>query len=86
MQLIYVNSTTSETVKVEKSVPGFKAWSSKLLFERQKEELQIGFGCLPIAEGVDVIEPPMKMIGPPKKKIKLNKKQKSIKGIIYKNV
>ncbi|PWA72729.1 hypothetical protein CTI12_AA262800 [Artemisia annua] len=49
--IIYVNSTTSETVKVEKTVPAFKAWSSRLLFERQKEELALGFGCLPIVEG-----------------------------------
>ncbi|PWA59697.1 hypothetical protein CTI12_AA364190 [Artemisia annua] len=49
--IIYVNSMTSETVKVEKTVPAFKAWSSRLLFERQKEELALGFGCLPIAEG-----------------------------------
>ena len=87
LQIIYVNSTTSETVKVEKTVPAFKAWSSKLLLERQKEELALGFGCLPIAEGVEVIEPPMKMIEGPMKKKKLGKKQKkSVAGIIYKNI
>ena len=84
--MIYVNSTTSDSVKVEKTVPAFKAWSSQLLLKRQKEEIELGFGCLPIAEGVEVIEPPMKMIEPPKKK-KLNKKQKKIvTGIIYKNL
>ncbi|GKB99598.1 ulp1 protease family, C-terminal catalytic domain-containing protein [Tanacetum coccineum] len=31
MAIIYVNSTVSETVKVEKTVPAFKAWNSKLL-------------------------------------------------------
>lgn len=83
LQIIYVNSTTSESIKVEKTVPAFKAWSSRLLFQRQKEELEFGFGCLPIAEGVEVIEPPMKKT--PKKK-KLNKKRKSVTGTIYKNL
>ncbi|GKB58830.1 hypothetical protein Tco_0915016 [Tanacetum coccineum] len=43
--LIYVNSTVSKKVKVEKTVPAFKAWSSNLLLKRQQEELDLkGFG------------------------------------------
>ncbi|PWA39314.1 hypothetical protein CTI12_AA573110 [Artemisia annua] len=56
LAIIYVNSTISETIKVEKTVPAFKAWSTRLLYERQKEECEFGFGFLPIAEGVEVIE------------------------------
>ncbi|GKE39035.1 hypothetical protein Tco_1462440 [Tanacetum coccineum] len=39
--LIYVNSTVSEKVKVEKTVPAFKAWSSNLFLKRQQEELDL---------------------------------------------
>ncbi|PWA79853.1 hypothetical protein CTI12_AA201090 [Artemisia annua] len=51
LAIIYVNSTKSETIKVEKTVPAFKAWNSKLLYNRQKEELDFGFGCLQFEEG-----------------------------------
>ncbi|GJY21489.1 hypothetical protein Tco_0394055, partial [Tanacetum coccineum] len=48
--LVYVNSTVSEKVKVEKTVPAFKAWSSNLFLKRQQEELNLkGFGLLPIS-------------------------------------
>ncbi|GJU76662.1 ulp1 protease family, C-terminal catalytic domain-containing protein [Tanacetum coccineum] len=40
--IIYVNSTVSETVKVEKTVPAFKAWNSKLLLKREQEEIELG--------------------------------------------
>ncbi|GJU77037.1 hypothetical protein Tco_1274107 [Tanacetum coccineum] len=39
--LIYVNSTVSKKVKVEKIVPAFKAWSSNLFLKRQQEELDL---------------------------------------------
>lgn len=84
LQIIYVNSTTSETIKVEKTVPAFKAWSSRLLYKRQKEELKLGFGCLPIAEGVEVIEP--KIEKAPKKKKLIKKQKKSETGILNKNL
>ena len=84
MQIIYVNSTISETIKVEKTVPAFKAWSSTLLYNRQKEELQLGFGCLPIAEGVDVIEKQIEMT--PKKKKLIKKHKKNVTGIINKKL
>ena len=79
MQIIYVNSTISDTIRVEKSVPAFKAWSSTLLYSRQKEELELGFGCLPFAEGVEVIQPLNK-----KKLIK--KLKKNLTGIINKKI
>nr|GFC18027.1 ulp1 protease family, C-terminal catalytic domain-containing protein [Tanacetum cinerariifolium] len=31
MAIIYVNSTVSKNVKVEKTVPAFKAWNSNIL-------------------------------------------------------
>ncbi|GKB31425.1 hypothetical protein Tco_0870826, partial [Tanacetum coccineum] len=68
--LIYVNSTVSKKVKVEKTVPAFKAWSSNLLLKRQQEELDLkGFGLLPIVKGLEFIEP---------KKVNKKKKLKSI--------
>ncbi|GKC15787.1 hypothetical protein Tco_1012569, partial [Tanacetum coccineum] len=68
--LIYVNSTVSKKVKVEKIVPAFKAWSSNLLLKRQQEELDLkGFGLLPIVKGLEFIEP---------KKVNKKKKLKSI--------
>ncbi|GJR20033.1 ulp1 protease family, C-terminal catalytic domain-containing protein [Tanacetum coccineum] len=52
--LIYVNSTISKKVKVEKTVPAFKAWNSNLLLKRQQEELDLkGFGLLPIVKHRD---------------------------------
>ncbi|GKF23793.1 hypothetical protein Tco_0076115, partial [Tanacetum coccineum] len=55
--IIYVNSTVSETVKVEKTVPAFKAWNSKLLLKREQEEIKLGgFGRLPIVEDLKEIE------------------------------
>ncbi|GKE71806.1 hypothetical protein Tco_1529878, partial [Tanacetum coccineum] len=66
--LIYVSSTVSPTTTVERKAPIFKAWSIKLLNKRESEELKsVGFGKLPILEGLEFIEP---------KKPKL-KKQKS---------
>ncbi|PWA99905.1 serine/threonine/dual specificity protein kinase, catalytic domain-containing protein [Artemisia annua] len=56
LAIIYVNSTISKSIKVEKTVPPFKAWSTRLMYERQKEEYEFGFAFLPIAEGVEVIE------------------------------
>ncbi|GJS63188.1 hypothetical protein Tco_0677752, partial [Tanacetum coccineum] len=57
MAIIYVNSTISETIKVEKTVPAFKAWNSKLLLKREQEEIELGgFGHLPIVEDLQVIE------------------------------
>ncbi|GJQ91903.1 hypothetical protein Tco_0003042 [Tanacetum coccineum] len=51
LALIYVNSTVSKNVKVEKTVPAFKAWNSNLLLKRQQEELDLkGFGLLPIVK------------------------------------
>ncbi|GKD28501.1 hypothetical protein Tco_1239279, partial [Tanacetum coccineum] len=45
------------TVKVEKTVPAFKAWNSKLLLKREQEEIELGgFGRLPIVEDLQVIE------------------------------
>ncbi|GKE14066.1 hypothetical protein Tco_1421643, partial [Tanacetum coccineum] len=68
--LIYVNSTVSEKIKVEKTVPAFKAWSSNLILKRQQEELDLkGFGLLPIVKGLEFIEP---------KKVNKKKKLKSI--------
>ncbi|PWA79851.1 hypothetical protein CTI12_AA201070 [Artemisia annua] len=48
--LIYVNSTVSETTIVQRTIPAFKAWSTKLLNKREREESNIGFGNLPILE------------------------------------
>ncbi|GJY85503.1 hypothetical protein Tco_0499529 [Tanacetum coccineum] len=60
--LIYVNSTVSEKIKVEKTVPAFKAWSSNLILKRQQEELDLkGFGLLPIVKGLEFIEPKKEM-------------------------
>nr|GEW17794.1 ulp1 protease family, C-terminal catalytic domain-containing protein [Tanacetum cinerariifolium] len=57
ISIIYVNSTVSETVKVEKTVLAFKAWNSKLLLKREQEEIVLGgFGRLPIVEDLQVIE------------------------------
>ncbi|GJW75567.1 hypothetical protein Tco_0134937 [Tanacetum coccineum] len=57
IKIIYVNSTISKTVKVEKTVPAFKAWNSKLLLKREQEEIELGgFGHLPIVEDLQVIE------------------------------
>ncbi|GJZ38088.1 hypothetical protein Tco_0584279, partial [Tanacetum coccineum] len=57
MAIIYVNSTISETVKVERTIPAFKAWNSKLLLKREQEEIELGgFGRLPIVEDLQVIE------------------------------
>ncbi|GKA01854.1 hypothetical protein Tco_0674519, partial [Tanacetum coccineum] len=68
--LIYVNSTVSKNVKVQKIVPAFKAWNSNLLLKRQQEELELkGFGLLPILKGLEFIEP---------KKVNKKKKLKSI--------
>ncbi|GKD72586.1 hypothetical protein Tco_1330868 [Tanacetum coccineum] len=68
--LIYVNSTVFEKVKVEKTVPAFKAWSSNLLLKRQQEELDLkGFGLLLIVKGLEFIE---------QKKVNKKKKLKSI--------
>nr|GEX83126.1 ulp1 protease family, C-terminal catalytic domain-containing protein [Tanacetum cinerariifolium] len=51
LALIYVNSTLSKKVKVEKTVPTFKVWSSNLLLKRKQEELDLkGFGFLPIVK------------------------------------
>ncbi|GKC08762.1 hypothetical protein Tco_1000372 [Tanacetum coccineum] len=41
VELIYDNSTVSKKVKVEKTVPAFKAWSANLLLKRQQEELDL---------------------------------------------
>ncbi|GJV08002.1 hypothetical protein Tco_1345658 [Tanacetum coccineum] len=63
MALIYVNSTISESVKVEKTVPAFKAWNSNMLLKREKEEIELGgFGRLPIVEGLQLIETKKKNI------------------------
>nr|GEY12777.1 ulp1 protease family, C-terminal catalytic domain-containing protein [Tanacetum cinerariifolium] len=68
--LIYVNSTVSKKVKVEKTIPTFKAWSSNLLLKRQQEELDLkGFGLLPIVKCLEFTEP---------KKVYVKKKLKSI--------
>ncbi|GJU75746.1 hypothetical protein Tco_1272816 [Tanacetum coccineum] len=57
MAIIYVNSTVSETVKVDKTVPAFKAWNSNLLLKREQEEIELGgFGRLPIVEDLKEIE------------------------------
>ncbi|GJV10933.1 hypothetical protein Tco_1352474 [Tanacetum coccineum] len=60
MAIIYVNSTVSETVKVEKTVPAFKAWNSKLLLKREQEEIELGeemeFYVDVVTEDVDATE------------------------------
>ncbi|GKA63960.1 hypothetical protein Tco_0763566 [Tanacetum coccineum] len=68
--LIYVSSTVSPTTTVERKVPIFKAWSTKLLKKRESEELKSGgFGKLPILEYLEFIEP---------KKPKLKKKESKV--------
>ncbi|GKD26358.1 hypothetical protein Tco_1232572 [Tanacetum coccineum] len=58
--IIYVNSTVSETIKVEKTVPAFKAWNSKLLLKREQEEIELGeemeFYVDVVTEDVDATE------------------------------
>ncbi|GJR53171.1 hypothetical protein Tco_1403692 [Tanacetum coccineum] len=55
--IIYINLTVSEIVKVEKTVPAFMSWNSNLMLKREQEEIKLGgFGCLPIVEGLQVIE------------------------------
>ncbi|GJT82838.1 hypothetical protein Tco_1057180 [Tanacetum coccineum] len=57
MAIIYVNSTVSEIVKVEKTVPAFMSWNSNLMLKREQEEIELGgFGRLLIVEGLQVIE------------------------------
>ncbi|GKD64242.1 hypothetical protein Tco_1306350, partial [Tanacetum coccineum] len=70
LALIYVNSTVSKNVKVEKTVPAFKAWNSNMLLKRQQEELDLnGVGLLPIVKGLEFIE---------QKKVNKKKKLESI--------
>jgi hypothetical protein len=57
------------------TVPPFKGWSTKLLKHREKEEIVVGFGHLPIVEGLQLIETTKKKL----------KKKKEIKdtAIMY---
>ncbi|GJT86102.1 hypothetical protein Tco_1067819 [Tanacetum coccineum] len=53
MVIIYVNSTVSEIVKVEKTVLAFMSWNSNLMLKREQEEIELGgFGRLPIVKGL----------------------------------
>nr|GEY65804.1 ulp1 protease family, C-terminal catalytic domain-containing protein [Tanacetum cinerariifolium] len=53
MAIIYVNSTVSAIVKVEKTVPAFMSWNSNLMLKREQEEIELGgFGHLSIVEGL----------------------------------
>ncbi|GKD02283.1 hypothetical protein Tco_1177257 [Tanacetum coccineum] len=75
LALIYVSSTVSPTTTVERKAPIFKAWSIKLLNKRESEELKsVGFGKLPILEGLEFIEP---------KKPKLKKQKSKVMEHIY---
>ncbi|PWA44830.1 hypothetical protein CTI12_AA515750 [Artemisia annua] len=58
--LIYVNSTISTYTIVNRTFPAFKAWSTTLLNQREKEEIKGGFGQLLIVEGLQLIEKPKK--------------------------
>ncbi|GJW19136.1 hypothetical protein Tco_0026572 [Tanacetum coccineum] len=70
LALIYVNSTVSKNVKVEKTVSAFKAWNSNMLLKRQQEELDLNwFGLLPIVKGLEFVE---------QKKVNKKKKLESI--------
>ena len=82
LKLIYVNSTISETTIVHRTIPGFKAWSTKLLRDREKEEKVIGFGNLQIVEGLQLIETPPRLIV---KKKKTKKHQSGITIYIITN-
>lgn len=81
LKLIYVNSTVSEKTIVNRTVPAFKVWSTKLLKQREKEESTGGFGRLPILEGLQLIETPKKS---PKKNLKKKKKKVQETGIFIK--
>lgn len=78
MKLIYVNSTVSEKTIVNRTVPAFKVWSTKLLKQREKEESTGGFGRLPILEGLQLIETPKKS---PKKNLKKKRKRRFKKQV-----
>lgn len=61
MQLVYCNSTVCKKVKVEKTVPAFKAWNHQLMKARESLELKKGgFGRLEIVDGLEWIEPKKK--------------------------
>lgn len=66
---------------MDRTVPGFLAWSSKLLKQREKEEVAGGFGQLPIVEGMQFIETPKKK---QKKNLKKKKNKMIETGINYK--
>lgn len=82
MKLIYVNSTVSETTIVNRTFPAFKAWSTKLLKQRENEEFAGGFGHLPILEGMQLFETPKKTTKKNLKKKKNKIHQTGIKKFI----